>query len=159
MVKPEIKVKIDDAAHLHNLDPDLVEAFVMTESSGKPGATRYEPAFYRKYILPILMHNVIDEHEAKGRATSWGLMQIMGQVVREMGFAGPFEELFEPCKGLDWSCKYLKRKFDKYEDNGLDAVIASYNAGSPRKLQNGKYVNQGYVDKVNKYYDQIRKGG
>ena len=38
----------------------------------------------------------------------------------------------------------------------LYAAIASYNAGIPRFMANGKYMNQHYVDKVNAYLKLLR---
>lgn len=154
---PEIIRKtIEIKALEFEIDPDLVEAFCMVESSFNPKATRYETNFYKRYILPMLHSNSIAPEEATGRATSWGLMQIMGQVAREKGFKGEFKELFEPAVGLTWSLKHLKKFIDRYIDvEGLDCAIASYNAGSPR-MRDGKFVNQAYVDKIHKYLNQIK---
>lgn len=137
------------------IDPDLVEAMAMTESSGNPKATRYEPNFYKKYVQPMLTKNAISPKEAIGRATSWGLLQLMGQVAREKGFAGKFEELFEPSVNLTWALKHLKRFINKYPA-GLDDAIASYNAGSPRRNDAGSYVNQAYVDRVHKFLAHLK---
>jgi soluble lytic murein transglycosylase-like protein len=156
MVKQDIRDEIEEVSKSYGFDPNLIESFVITESSGNPLATRYEPAFYRKYILPMLHHNAVTVEEAKNRATSWGLMQIMGQVARELGFKDSFHELLIPGIGLFWSCKHLKNKFKKYGDHGLDYVIASYNAGSPRKNNDGLFYNQKYVDKVNGYLNKIK---
>jgi hypothetical protein len=52
---------------------------------------------------------------------------------------------------------HLKNKFRKYGNQGLDAVIASYNAGSPRLNSKGKFYNQGYVDKVKEYLKKIKE--
>jgi len=153
MVSPELRTKIEEAARIHGLDPDLVHAFVLTESSGNPRATRYEPAFYRRYIAPHI--SKYTESEAKGRATSFGLMQIMGQVAREIGYKGTFEDLLKSEMGLDWGCKYLKRQLVKYAGDG---AIAAYNAGSPRRTDTGKsFRNQAYVDKVLNYYKELKK--
>jgi soluble lytic murein transglycosylase-like protein len=133
-----------------------VESFVVTESSGNPKATRYEPNFYKKYILPMLHDNAYTPHEAIGRATSYGLMQIMGQVAREKGFKGEFEELFDPATGLEWALRHLRHFIDKYAPS-LDDAIASYNAGSPRKDANGFYYNAQYVSKIHKYLNQIKE--
>jgi len=155
MVNLDIRKVIEDRAKEFGIAPDLVEAFVMVESSGRPNATRYEPAFYKHYILPMLLNNAITADEARGRATSYGLMQIMGQVAREKGFKGSFEELFDPSTNLYWCLKHLKRFIDKYAPN-LDDAIASYNAGSPRKDETGGYVNALYVSRIHKYLEKIK---
>lgn len=156
-ISQEIKEAIEKAAKDACLDADLVLAFVMTESSGNPKATRYEPAFYKRYVQPLLGKTKdLTPKELAGRATSWGLMQIMGQVAREHGFKGQFEELFVPEIGLKWSLKHLCHYIDKYPD-GLDMAIAAYNAGTPKKTDTGKsFRNQAYVDKVLGYLKQIK---
>ncbi len=76
-------------------------------------------------------------------------MQILGQTAREIGFDGTFlTELCDPEIGLEWGCRYLGILFDRHGDEGVDAVVASYNAGSPRKNAGGTYVNQAYVEKI-----------
>lgn len=154
MLSKTLRKTIEIRALEYGIDPDLVEAFVMTESSGNPKATRYEANFYKKYIQPMLYANAIEPKDAIGRATSWGLMQIMGQVAREKGFKGAFEELFEPSENLKWCLKHLKGFMDTYKN--LDDAIASYNAGRPRKTESGEYKNQDYVDKIKKYYGHIK---
>jgi soluble lytic murein transglycosylase-like protein len=154
MIKPEIQEAIDKKAAEHEIDPALVSSFVMVESSGNPKATRYEPAFYNKYISPMNLPEV----EGKSRATSFGLMQIMGQVARELGFKGEFTDLFIPEVGLDYSLKHLKKFIERYKGKGIDYAISSYNAGSPRFNSSGEFVNQGYVDMIHKYLIEIKEG-
>jgi soluble lytic murein transglycosylase-like protein len=154
MVKPEIRAIIEKKAREFELDPDLIEAFCMTESSGNPQAVRYEPGFYKRYIMP--MH--LEEKEGKGRATSYGLMQIMGEVAREYGFKDDFERLFNPEIGLEYSLKHLKRFIKKYESKGIDYAMAAYNAGTPKVDDLGRFHNQEYVDKVHKFLERIKDG-
>jgi soluble lytic murein transglycosylase-like protein len=152
MIKPEIKALIEKAASYHDLDPNLVLAHVMTESSGNPQATRFEPAFYERYVLPLNL----ESKEARGRATSFGLLQIMGQVARELGFKGPFSDLLKPEIGLEWGCKKLNRCYSRFGKDDINAGIAAYNCGAP-KIKDGKFVNQVYVDRVNGFLKQIKK--
>jgi soluble lytic murein transglycosylase-like protein len=149
MITPEIKEIIEKLAKQYDISAALVSAFVMTESSGNPNAYRYEPAFYTKYIVPLNL----PEEEGKGRAASYGLMQVMGEVARELGFAGSFEQLYDPETGLNYGIKHLEHYLRRYasSDNTLDYAIAAYNAGTPRKNKDGSFVNQGYVDMVKKY--------
>ena len=155
-MKPEIIKIIKEKAAEFGIDSDLVQAFVIVESSGNPLATRYEPNFYKRYILPLLKSGEITQEEATGRSTSWGILQIMGQVAREKGFKETFETLLIPEVGLHWGLKHLKRFINKYPET-LDDAIASYNAGSPRKRQTGEYINQQYVGKIHKYLNQIKE--
>lgn len=154
MVTPEIRQLIESKAASYGLNADLVEAHVMTESSGNPQATRFEPAFYERYILPL---NLRDRNEARGRATSFGLLQIMGQVARELGFKGPFSALLEPETGIEWGCKKLSQCYKKYARNGQDAGIAAYNCGTPKRKKDGTFQNQEYVNKIYGFLAKIKE--
>lgn len=136
---------IQEAALQHELPIDLVYGIVCQESRGLVTATKYEPGFFQRYILNLAG---LVSPEKRARATSWGLMQVMGQTARECGFKGKFEELFQPEVGLYWGCKYLAKLKAKYLSRwGWNGVIAAFNAGSPRK-SGGAFTNQDYVDGV-----------
>lgn len=140
--------QIANVSKVYNLDPKLVASIVMVESSGEPCATRYEPHF--KYLLtPKLFSTqlrITEETEIQQQKMSFGLMQVMGSVARELGHEGHLVELCEPTVGLNYGCKQLKRLFDRY--GKLGDVVSAYNQGSPRKTLSGEYRNQSYVDKV-----------
>jgi len=83
---PIIEHLIVKVATDHGLPPTLVRAMVMVESGGDTFATRYEPGFFEKYVrndgsvkafAPCSLQT-----ERVMRATSFGLMQVMGQVAR-----------------------------------------------------------------------------
>src|SRR5579862_8353149 len=94
------------AAEAEGLDPALVCAVVEQESAWNPWAMRYEPAFFAKYVASLYTNNKVTASEAYARGFSWGLMQVMGQVAREMGFDAPFlSELCDPEQGLAIGCK------------------------------------------------------
>lgn len=103
----------------------LVTAIVQVESGGDPNATRFEPAFKRRYIDPLRL----PETEAVGRSTSWGLMQIMGETARTIGFRGDFHALLDPATGLKWGCMYLRRLYDRYHREPWEVIIRAYNGG------------------------------
>lgn len=151
----DIRQAIEATAAKFALDADLVEAIVFTESSGRPDAKRYEQNFYTRYVIPMMKEGSgIDEEMGKELATSWGLMQVMGLVAYEYGLKHDIRKtLCTVDGGLWYGCMHLARFIKKY-GNENDA-IASYNAGSPRK-KNGEYVNQVYVDKVNKYRNELK---
>jgi soluble lytic murein transglycosylase-like protein len=68
---------------------------------------RYEPEFRDRYIAAL---GLLPTEEI-ARSTSWGLMQVMGQVAREHGFKNEFlAELCEPAVGLEMGCLVLARK-------------------------------------------------
>lgn len=141
-------------AEKNGLPIAIVPAICEVESGWNTYAMRYEPAFAARYING---RNVAHPREGCSRlteelglATSWGLMQVMGQTARELGFDGPYlAELCEPDVGMTYGCLLLAQKMKLYHrDYGLGGVIAAYNAGSPRMDRNGQWINQPYVNKV-----------
>jgi soluble lytic murein transglycosylase-like protein len=94
-----------------------------------------------KYVAPLSL----DVNETKERATSWGLMQIMGQVARELGYTGDLQQLLEPQNSLDYGCKKLRQCFDR-TDGSNDAALLRYNGGG-----NKNYASQ-VKARMPKYY-------
>ena len=131
------------------LDPLLVAAICLKESSGNAYAQRFEPkyrwlfkhdSFAKKLGASI-------ETEENGQKTSYGLMQVMGAVMRERGFEGWFGKAFDAETNIHFGCMHLAH-FMKIYGNEADA-IASYNAGRPKRDEaTMKYVNQSYIDGV-----------
>lgn len=144
---------VKDISARHSLPEALVAAIITVESNGNPYAIRYETDFFSTYIVPCkfkLIPPCSKGTEQRARATSWGLMQIMGQVARERGFANAFlSELCMPDVGIEYGCRQVRHCADQYlAEHGWPGVIASYNAGSPRKDATGYFVNQTYVNHV-----------
>ena len=118
------------AAEAHGLDPALVQAVCHHESANwKQWAVRYEPGFYEKYVKKIVG---ISETEKTMRSTSFGVMQVMGQVAREFGFAGDYlTELLDPVVGLEYGCKKLARCMDR-ANSDVRAALLMYNGGGDK---------------------------
>jgi hypothetical protein len=129
---------------------DLAVAIAMTESGciWPRQSTRFEPA-WKYFVKPekyAEQNGLSLETEMREQATSWGPMQVMGSVCRELGFQGPLPEIFQPVAGAQYGVMKLKVLLSKYK-NESDAISA-YNQGSPRKTHDGFYLNQSYVEKV-----------
>ena len=120
----------------HGLDDALICGLCEQESGWNPNATRYEPAFYQRYIVPLIASQQLSDGEAKGRATSWGALQVMGQVAREHGFAGPFQQLLDPQTGIDMGCTVFASKL-KAADGDTYTALMHYNGGG-----NDRYADQ-----------------
>ncbi len=133
-ISPEIESLIATTVHKHGLPPEIVRAMVVQESTGNTCAIRFEQDFYDRYLKGNTP-NFRPEHcswntERIGRATSWGLMQVMGETARCNGFRGWFAELCVPEIGLTWGCIYLARLRDKYlVKGGWPGVARAYNGG------------------------------
>lgn len=145
--KELVNVLIKEYAKNFSLESQYVYAICMQESSMNPDAVRYEPNFYLKYIKNAenielearKIRGVSKETELKLRACSFGIMQVMGQTARELGFNGTF--LTELCRidlGMFFGCAYLQKQLNRYDN--YPAAISAYNAGSATD-KNKDYVN------------------
>ncbi|MGH9746902.1 MAG: transglycosylase SLT domain-containing protein [Candidatus Acidiferrales bacterium] len=133
-VNPDLIALARFAAARHSLDPALVSAVVEQESAWDPSAIRYEPEFRARYVAPL----GLPATEEVARSISWGLMQVMGQVAREHGFAGKsLAALCDPARGLDIGCVVLSSKL----------ISASGDNAHALKLWNGG-ANLKYADQV-----------
>lgn len=148
-IDPEINTSIEIISFQYKLPANLVRAICQCESACNPWAFRYEPQYRWLVGDKLTMTNT----ERFGQMCSWGLMQVMGAVARGYGYEGPFPQLCEPDISLNFGCQHLA-KFYLQHQNWPD-TIASYNAGSPRKLSDGNYVNQKYVTKVQTVWNQF----
>ena len=111
----------------HGLAPELVCAVCEHESSWDPWAVRFEPAFEERYIKPMIAK--LPATEAMLRAVSFGLMQLMGETARELGFAGKFvTELCDPLAGLEFGCRKLANCM-KLANSDIRAALLKYNGG------------------------------
>ena len=159
---------VERIAVAHQVPAPLIKAIIKTESSNDPGAVRYEPAY--RYLWNCILNEpfrrpsqaelnssfapsdfrspIGSAHtEWHGQRTSWGPMQIMGAVARELGFRGFFPALCgEP--GVEYGVIHFNHLFKRFHTRfGMKGVIAAYNAGSPVARGDG-FANQEYVDKV-----------
>jgi soluble lytic murein transglycosylase-like protein len=159
-MKNQIIADIHAAANEQGIDPELFQAICTVESSLIPNAVRFEYK-YRWHFKPEVWarkYHFSTDTEKAFQSFSYSLPQIMGAVMREYGFTGNFQECLGPDADhkvpLKYGAMHLKRFLVRH--GKMDEAIAAYNAGSPRYLDNGKFENQGYVDKVNAVLKQIR---
>ena len=167
---------IRSAAADHDLPPELVAAIVRKESDGDPWAWNPEPHY--RYLVDVTTgapfrrptreelarHRPPDDFKSLagdtdaewwGQQASWGLMQVMGAVARELGMH-PREHLPALCKtavNLDYGCKHLSNLRRRYlRRDGWRGVVAAYNAGSPQYVADEtNFVNQRYVDDIERF--------
>ena len=98
-------VLIANTARTYGLPARLLRAQVQQESDGDANAFRYEPAFFRYYIL----NNSAALARGFGplAACSYGLMQILLETAYETGYQGWPEGLFAADVGLAWGAAYM----------------------------------------------------
>lgn len=158
MIDPAVLARIGWHAERQGLDPILVQAIVEHESGGDPFVSRYEPHW--RYLLSPRDYasrlGITGATEEMLQSMSWGLMQIMGSVARELGYDSHLVRLTDVELGLYWGCKKLKLLSRQYGEES--DWIAAYNMGSPRKTPGGLYQNQKtYVDPIAARLRELRK--
>ena len=143
-------------ADKYEIDPCLIGAIIWVESKNVSNACRYEKHY--KWLVDVELYAKINKQskatEEIQQKTSFGVMQVMGANARESGMQDHLVKLCKPNIGITFGCRYLRRLFDKHKN--IKDVIASYNAGSPRRNIDGDYVNQEYVDKVHDLYMELK---
>jgi soluble lytic murein transglycosylase-like protein len=120
------RTEIEDAAKRYGLDADLLEALVLTESSGLTNAYRFEPDFHRRYLVG---KREWDGKNPRRVSASYGLAQVMFPVAVELGFMGEPEDLFSPVVGLEYGARKLAQLV-KWADGDVDKALAAYNGGA-----------------------------
>lgn len=145
----------------HELEAELILAFIKQESNFDTLAHRFEPN-WRYSFSPdqqkvfAAANNLSHETESIDESMSYGCLQIMGSVARELGFTGNLAQLYDPEFGIHYGCLKLKLELKKHPV--LSDAISSYNQGSPRRDLNG-YLNQKYVDNVLANYREFKTKG
>ena len=117
-------------ANKYGVDPNFVKATIKQESNWDVNASRYE------------------QHLGD---TSWGLMQVLLKTAKSTlgNDKLTIQDLLRPEINIEAGTKFLGILLNR-TGNQSDAS-AAYNAGSV-KMNDGKYVNQDYVDGVRRYY-------
>jgi soluble lytic murein transglycosylase-like protein len=129
-VHPEIIELARHVAAAHELEPALVCAVIEQESAWNPWAVRYEPGFLSRYIAPLYTAGKLSATEAYTRSMSWGLMQVMGQVAREFGFAADsLPELCDPETGIEFGCRILAKRMARARGD-VSAALLAWNGGA-----------------------------
>lgn len=162
MTRDEIKALIKKVALSEGIDEALLLAICTVESSLNPLAVKFEPAYkwvespreWASQIRVKIPGYSVETEEALQRF-SYGLGQIMGGVMRQYGYQGLLQNCMDnPETPLIYAAKHLKNFLRRYSVE-VEA-IAAYNAGSPRKTPGGLFINQTYVDKVDKELRKLR---
>jgi len=118
------------------VDAPLIKAFIRQESNWDVNASRYE---------------------AHLNDSSWGLMQVLLKTARSV-LEKPtltIADLITPEVNIEAGVKFISQLLNRYSYK-LNDAIAAYNAGSPRRNKDGSYVNQSYVDGINRWYEMYK---
>jgi soluble lytic murein transglycosylase-like protein len=129
MSRDDLIALAKQTATAHNLFPQLICGIVEQESAWDVLAIRLEEDFYRHYIRPMVESGQITPSEGALRATSIGLMQVMLESVREIGYTGTFDDLAIPGTNLEWGCRLFAAKLAHAEGN-VNRALLLYNGGT-----------------------------
>lgn len=158
----------------YDLPQNLVMSVAKVESNLSMHALRAEPNYrwlwnvethkpFRRLNNPEVISNTAPEDfprphqffcsvdtEWQGQRMSWGPFQMMGAVLRERRYTGPFPAICcDPDLAAKFACSHLSHLRDRfYKKHGWAGVVAAYNSGTPRKTPDGVYINAGYLNKV-----------
>jgi len=142
----------EQLAVFNGIESNLVLSIIKAESNFDPYAIRFEP-HWKLFVSPEGHANkcrISVETEKILQGSSLGLMQVMGAVARELGHKDNLLHLTRPETAIKYGCLKIKDIMRKF--TYLDDVIAAYNAGTPRRNEDGTYKNQAYVTKVKTIY-------
>lgn len=158
-----LKIKHDlvkQNEEFYKLPKNLLPAIIMKESSWNENVMRFEPHYSYLYDVKGFARRIgaSEETEKVLQMSSFGLCQIMGAVAREYNYQGWLTDLLKPELNIKYGARHLKAYLAKYPA-GITDAISSYNQGSPRKDQKGKYTNQDYVDSVLLFKAELDKKG
>ena len=135
----------------HNLPVNLILAIIEVESGFDSGAIRTEKNY--KYVLVgekieelARTNHITVETELQHQKNSYGYMQLMGANFRDLGFKASWNMVFDPIVNIGYGIKFLSRLKKRWPE--MSDYVAAYNAGAPRKNDDGSYINQNYVDDV-----------
>lgn len=140
--------QIETAAKAYWLDPNVVEAVVLTESSGHTDAFRFEPDFWTRYLKDKPEYASAIPRRV---SSSYGLMQVMYTTACERGYRGEPEILFVPHINLAYGCKHLAHLV-QWAGGNIDKALAAYNAG---KGNWDSLAGQAYAARVRRHLTQI----
>ncbi len=142
------------ASARHGVPVSLIKGIIAAESAFKADAVRIEDFSRREPPA--------DWPEGVTVDASRGLMQVLCWRARQLGLLGDCDTLFDPYTNIMAGTKLLAM------NAGLlgtwDAAISAYNGGIRPELGYGKplatgaYRNQGYVDKVKRYWHYFETG-
>lgn len=172
---PEIRDLVRVAALRFQLDPRLVEAQVIVESGGDPTAWNPEPAYrYFWNVRTQQPFRALREGESAderapddfpslagdrdqewwAQQASWGILQVMGAVARELGCRVPYlTALCYPEVGLEYGCRKLQIELDFAGD--VRTALAAYNGGRFGNRAGRPLRNTSYADAVLQQRDRL----
>lgn len=149
---------INGAAREFQISPTLIAGVILKESGGVQYATRFEKGFYHTHLENALVGDLIGylppenlctlQTERILRATSFGVMQVLGETMRERTFRGLLPEFYDPALNIRWGTEFLAHLI-KVNKNVREALLDWNGGGDPNyPAAVMKFVEDGEATKV-----------
>lgn len=138
------------------INPKLVQAIVCKESGGDSNAVRFEIGYFDNGVVKSealtweKSHKGMPSYQTERamRATSFGLLQIMGQLAREQGYKGDFlTYLLDPRENILFGITIMKKWLVRLKGN-VDHLILAWNRGPGTPAPKG---DEQYLVKVQEF--------
>jgi len=148
--------ELEQRATNFGIDPRIIHAIISQESNWNNYALRYEPEW--RYLINPESHakqiGVTVATEIHTQSMSWGLGQLMGSVVRELGYAGPMGLLFQPDLNLKYLCMKVKEIEKTAKSPGQIFSCYNWGMGALSNMKEDQYPNQEYVNSCMQHYKE-----
>lgn len=137
MTQQDMIVLAKSIADKHQLFGHIVCGICEQESTWNPYEIRFEPAWYNRTDWPVLLpqHKYprlsSEKSEITSRSMSWGLMQCLGQSIREIGFEDWLTDLCDPAIGIEWGCRLFDLKL-KHTGGNIEQALLIWNGGADK---------------------------
>lgn len=143
---------VNKHALAYKVRPDIVMCIILQESNRDPYANRWEPTIQAQLDpqprtglagwKPFSTQVPNLATEKRNRATSWGLMQVLGDTARWCcGITQPFlVALADPDLGIQCGCMYLSRCV-KDAGGSYRQALSRYNSGRPDSPEGLAYAD------------------
>ena len=172
----EYRPIIEGCSAAHGIPTAVIFGIISQESAWDTWAMRYEPDFTARYVVAAFPKSTPTFRVQNG--SSWGLMQTMGLVARELGYKDNLLYLLRPEIGIEWGCRKLaalekrygvgRSRLEEFGTRGVlgQDVVSAYNQGNDRWVDSDadgvhdlgeEYRNQGYVTAVLSFADEFGK--
>ena len=155
MKQDKVREIVNEIAPAFHLETNFVMAIIEQESSFREDSLRFELGFMRKYLSKfdlLLTQKIL-------LSTSYGLMQVMGQSLNEMGYFGTITKennndlvkelehfMSTPKVQIKCGCEWYVRKL-RIANGDTHTALQYWNGGG----------NKNYADEVLLKYETINK--
>jgi soluble lytic murein transglycosylase-like protein len=124
-IKAEIKSNIDRTPRTNGVPPDLWTQMELGSIVNHYAADAGIPTALARAVVRVESDW---DQSMTGLAGEIGLMQIMPETAREMGFVEPEDNLYDPETNIRWGVRYLAEAW-KLAEGDVCQTVLKYNAG------------------------------